>query len=88
VTKIARRLGSTRPTVYRYLAMDTPPARRRLHIPGPRVLDPYRTYVVERWNEGCRNAQDLTRELTAMGYTHSTRTVSRFLAACRREPPL
>lgn len=85
VTKIARRIGITRPTVYRYLAMTTPPPRRRLQLPGPRVLDPYRTYLVKRWNEGCRNALQLTREIEAMGYTHSARAVARWLTPLRAD---
>jgi transposase len=85
ITRIARTVGVSRPTVYRYVAMSEPPPRRRIAVTIPRVLDPYHRYIIERWNNGCRNAQQLQRELAAAGYPGSARTVTRFVAQLRHD---
>jgi transposase len=76
---IAQIVGISRPTVYRYLALEAPPERRRPHRPGRRVLEPYEPYLRRRWAEGCRNRSRLVREIRLLGYEHGARTVFRFL---------
>ena len=46
-------------------------------------LDPYASYVEERFRQGCRNGQELWREITAQGYKGSCRAVYWFLEALR-----
>jgi len=41
-------------------------------------------YVIQRWREGCTDSMQLWRELRALGYSHSARTVSRFITRLRR----
>lgn len=48
-------------------------------------LDAYKPYLLRRWNEGCRNAKQLWRELVAQGYTQSRSTVARFIGLLRVE---
>jgi transposase len=48
-------------------------------------LDPFVPYILQRWNDGVRNAQQIWRELTSQGYTHSVSTVGRFIKQLRRE---
>jgi hypothetical protein len=55
---IARMVGVSRRTVYRYLAMSAPPERRQPRRRGT-VLDPYRAYLLQRWAQGCHNAHRL-----------------------------
>jgi transposase len=55
VANIARKLGVSRQTVYTYLQMKQPPGRTRIHQGGKRLIDPYKEYLVGRWNEGCRS---------------------------------
>jgi transposase len=43
----------------------------------------YKEYLIKRWNEGCRNAQLLYREIKAQGYTGSDTAVGRFIAPWR-----
>jgi transposase len=82
---IARRLGISRPTVYAYLRRDTPPGPRRLQRrPSARVLTPYLPYLIRRWRETQANSVQLWREIQALGYTHSARTVCRFITQLRR----
>jgi transposase len=57
VTSIAHKVGLSRQGVYTYLRMKQPPERTRIHQPGRSNLDPYKEYLIKRWNEGCRNAQ-------------------------------
>jgi transposase len=41
-------------------------------------------YLVERWNEGCRNGKRLYREIRERGYQNSEETCARFVAQLRR----
>ncbi len=85
---IARMVGVSRRTVYRYLGMDSPPERKR---PGRRVRPEraaYEAYLVQRWNEGCHNGRRLWREVRAAGYRCSETTVARFVARLRRGEPM
>lgn len=82
---IARQIGISRQSVYSYLKMTEPPARTRIHRQYRPLIDPYKEYLVKRWNEGCRNAQLVYREITAQGYTGSDQPVVRFFAQFREK---
>lgn len=82
---IAERLGVSRHTVSRYLRMDQPPERKQAQDQRPRPLDRYKPYLLQRWNEGCRNAKQLWRELVDLGYSQSRSTVGRFIGLLRHE---
>jgi transposase len=45
----------------------------------PRLIDPYKTYLLSRWHQGCHNGLQLERELRAKGYKGSERAVYRYL---------
>ncbi len=76
VAHIARTVGVSRETVYRYLRLSGPPARLRL--PARRAaLDPYLPYLERHWAEGCRNGKRLWREIRELGLAHSYRGVAR-----------
>jgi len=85
IAAIARRVQVSRPTVYRYLAMPQPPARQRSRHRGQPLVTPFTPYLRRRWNAGCRNAQQLWRELVAQGYQPARRTVERYVGQLRRE---
>jgi transposase len=90
IADIARQVGVSRKTVYRYVRMDGPPERRRPgRRPGDRVLAPYEPHLLRRWEEGCHNGMKLWREICELGYGYSHASVSRFVAHLRREgrPP-
>ena len=87
VAQIARSVGISRMTVYKYLR-EGPPQRKRHSLHGQqRVLDPYEPYLLNRWQEGCRTATVLWREIRAQGFAHSVSNVQRFVAQLRREGP-
>ncbi len=82
VKDIAEWVGTSQSTVYRYRERTEPPPR-----PGYKrrasVLDPYLPYLLGRWNEGCRSAKRLHREIREMGYRHSIDTLNRLLCSFR-----
>jgi transposase len=48
------------------------------------VLTPYVPYLIRRWRESGADSRQLWREIQTLGYTHSTRTVGRFITRLRR----
>jgi transposase len=74
-------------TVSKYLR-EGPPQRKRHSVHGKqRVLEPYEPHLLKRWDEGCRMATVLWREIRAQGFAHSLTNVQRFVAQLRREGP-
>jgi transposase len=68
--EIAAVVGMAERTVRQWLSRgDVPYAGPRK--PRASLLDPYKTYLLERWHQGCRNGAQLERELRAKGYTGS-----------------
>ena len=59
VATIARQVKMSRQMVYRYLHLKQPPERPHIHQAHQPILEPYKDYLVRRWNEGCRNARTL-----------------------------
>ncbi len=87
VAQIARTVGVSRMTVYKYLR-EGPPQRKRCSVHGrQRVLEPYEPYLLTRWAEGCRMATVLWREIRTRGFAYSLTNVQRFVAELRREGP-
>jgi transposase len=85
VTVIARRLGISRPTVYAYLRRETPPGPKQPQWrPSARVLTPFVPYLIRRWRESGADSMQLWHEIQALGYSHSARTVCRFITQLRR----
>lgn len=84
-TAIAKLLGISRQTAYKYAAMTTPPDRLRLLSGTLKPLAAYVPYLYQRWNEGCRNAAQIHRELQEQHVAVSVRTVSRWLTILRAE---
>jgi transposase len=83
VATSAHQVGVSRQCVYTYLQMKQPPARTRIHRECKPLTDPYKEYLIRRWNEGCRSAQQMYREIKDAGYTGSSTAVGRFIAPWR-----
>ena len=81
---IARHLGIGRRTVSRYLRFETFPERQPRSDRGRSVLNPYKTYIRERWNAGCRNTARLYHELKSRGYRGSYGTVAGYTRRFRQ----
>jgi transposase len=85
IAAIARIVGISRETVYTYLRQERPPGPKcpQFRI-SDQVLTPYIPYLLRRWRQGCYDSAQLWREIRTRGYTHSARTVSRFITHLRR----
>jgi transposase len=77
-SQIALRVGLSERTIYRWLARGAAPHRRH-HSRGRSVIDPYKAYVLKRWQEGYRKGSQVCQELKALGYRGSERAVYRYL---------
>jgi transposase len=80
---IADKLGIARQTVYRYLKMPQGPVVQR-QTKRRSILDPYKAYLLERWNAGCYNGLQLFRELQAQGFRGTDGTVRRYITQLRK----
>ncbi len=80
--QIAQLIGISSRSVYRVLEQEAaPPPRRRSHSHS--IIDPYLSYLSERWNQGCHKARQLYEEVAAQGYTGSLRTLEKQIRAFR-----
>jgi transposase len=84
---IATRIGVCPKTVTRFLNTELPrtPLRRSRR---KQLLDPYRAYLIERWNAGCHNAAQLCREIQAQGYSGQYSIVRHFAGTLREKSGL
>jgi transposase len=74
VAQIARTAGASRMAVSKY-PREGPPQGKRHSIHGKqRVLEPYEPYLLQRWDEGCRLATVLWREIRAQRFAAKPRT--------------
>src|SRR5438132_3203942 len=86
IAEIALQLGVTQRTIQRWIATETIPYSR----PGrqrPRLIDPYKTYLLSRWHQGCRKGAQLERELRAKGYKGLQHGVYRYLETLKASIP-
>jgi transposase len=85
VATIAHQVGLSRQGVYNYLKMKHPPERTRIHQQRKPLIEPYKDYLINRWNQGCRNAQQVYRELKEQGYTGSDQPIQRYFVQFRKQ---
>lgn len=84
--EIALQLGVTQRTIQRWIATGTIP------YSGPRkqrsrLIDPYNTYLLKRWHQGCHQGAQLERELRARGYKGSQHGIYRYLEMLKLSTP-
>jgi transposase len=84
IKAISAHLGRHHRTVKKYLGASTfperPPRRHPLSI-----LDPYKTYLVERWTAGCHSVKELFHEIQARGFPGKYSVVAHYVSRLR--PP-
>lgn len=90
---IAHAMGINRRMVRRLAQTPLAPQRQIRH-PRPSglkspTLQPYVSYLQDRWQDGCHNIRQLQREIAAQGYTGSYSLLNQALRPWRppREPP-
>jgi len=85
IRNIARQMGLSRGTVYRYLRSDGDPTARQIRR-KPSSLDAYLPYLYARWQAGCENGVQLWREIKEQGYPGSRKMVATWIAQQRQTP--
>lgn len=83
LSEIARRFHMGRMTVQKFAYAETYP-ETALYRARANMLRPYEAYVRERWQQGCRNASQLHREIVEMGYPGQRKQVARLVANLRQ----
>jgi len=86
---IARTIGISQHTVRRLVAEELPPQNHVVHprpggLSSP-TLQPYVSYLQDRWQASCHNAAQLYREIIQQGYQGSHTLLSQAVRAWR--PP-
>ena len=85
IRAISRTLHISREKIRKYLVNDQPPAYKRRR--QKTILDPYWSYLEQRWTEGCRNGMDLWKEIQAMGYSGTYQSMARQIITLRKRMP-
>jgi transposase len=80
---IGRQLGLNRETVRRFVRAGTFPERATRTYST--LADPFTDYIRQRWEEGCHNAAQISRELMANGFEGSYYVIRRRVARWRGE---
>jgi transposase len=83
VRAIAQQVGLNRATVQKYLAAPAFPERQPRR-PRPSVLDPFKPYILHRWNEGCHTGTVIWRELEVRGYRGKRSLVYSYIRRLRQ----
>jgi len=81
---IAQQVGLSLRTVQRDLRSATFAGRRRRSDLGASVLNPYKSYLLERWNAGCHTAMRLLRDLRQRGYAGGYGLVAAYVHRLRQ----
>jgi transposase len=81
---IAQQVGLGLRTVQRDLRSATFAGRQRRSDRGDSGLNPYKPYLLERWNAGCYNAMRLLRDLRQRGYTGGYGVVAAYARRLRQ----
>lgn len=90
ISAIADKVGLHRDTVRAYLQAPAFPERQP-RSRQPSVLDPFKPYMLERWNAGCHTGTALVREVVDLGYQGSASTVLAYITQLRKAagiPPM
>jgi transposase len=85
---IAQQVGVSLRTVQRDLRSATFAGRKRRSDLGDSVLNPYKAYLLARWNAGCHTAMRLFRELRQRGYGGSYGVVAAYARRLRQAQSL
>ncbi|HEY4383896.1 MAG TPA: ISL3 family transposase, partial [Ktedonobacteraceae bacterium] len=83
---IARKLKLARATVSKFAqAQDYPEMHHPKRGEKRSLLDPYKCYLLHRWQQGCTNGVQLYDEITSYGFTGSPALLRMFLADLRKK---
>ncbi len=81
--EIGRRLKLSRVTVRKFIMADVFPEISRPPYRGS-MLNPYKPYILQRWQEGCWNGVQIYTEIKERGYTGSASLFRFFIRDLRK----
>jgi len=83
---IARKLKLSRTTVSTFVQAEQYPEMHHSQRGARRsLLDPYKRYILQRWQQGCRNSVQLYDEIKRRGFTGSASLLRIFVAELRKK---
>lgn len=85
VLGIAEQLHMSRSTVRNFVYAGAFPERAST-LRSKSLLDPYIPYLQQRWEQGCRNSNQLWEELQAQGFVGGYKVVNRWVEPRREKP--
>ena len=83
IRETARRLGLARGTVLKFASAASIDELLVKATTRPTILDPFKPYLSQRWNEGITSAAVLHEEIRARGWKGGVLTVERYLRQFR-----
>jgi transposase len=83
LSSASRALGLNRKTIQRFARQPGPDTLLVKATSRPGILDPYKPYLGQRWNEGITCAATLHEEIRARGWTGHLHAVERYLRQYR-----
>ncbi|HYA52833.1 MAG TPA: ISL3 family transposase [Streptosporangiaceae bacterium] len=83
VREIARRLGLARNTAQKFASAASIDELLVKATSRPSILDPFKPYLNQRWNQGITSAAALHEEIRARGWTGDIQAVQRYLRQFR-----
>lgn len=78
---VAHHLNIHPKTVRRYRNSSSPKSRRSS---SSHLLDPFKPYILQRWNDGCHNASQIYREIRPQSFAGETTIVRLFIRQLRQ----
>ncbi len=84
-TAIAREVGLDRKPVRQFLQAPAFPEPQPRRVRAGSTLDPYQSYLLQRWADGGCHPRPLGRDLVHPGYRGGLTRVAQFMADARRE---
>lgn len=76
---IARKVKLSTKTVQRFLASSQFPERQPRSDQGRSLIEPFKTYLLQRWNQGVFSVKQLFHEIHQQGYQGSYMTATRYV---------
>jgi len=82
--EIARRMKLSRPKVHQFIVAEAFPEISRPPYRGS-ILDPYKPYILQRWQGGCWNGVQIYTEIKERGYAGSDSLFRLFIRDLRKK---
>ena len=83
VKDIAYHLGMGERTVYTYLSHETFPEWQPSSRKRRSILDPYKSYLIDQWNQGRQHTKQLFKAIQEKGYSGTYETLARYTHTLR-----